>query len=560
MNRSQRKGNRTRSVPANRSRASHRQLVQLVLAAMGTAALALTGAPPAEAGTFTIGDCPAAAGHPTTAEPWQLDSIDVPSAVRQECSAGAGDWIGLAGVENGPILEAVAVDTHGTPLTILHARLWWRAFGPPTGNATAEIVAYNTHGPTARWAQPDAGAIWDTTAGPQEVEYPASENVELLRVGQECTRPYGTTTTSCPTQNQFTYDGLPLIVQLFGAELTLLDNTPPTVTVTTAPEARGPLTGSISIGFHATDPVGVRKSELLVDGTPVASHNYRSSCSYTQLRPCPESESDQLAVEGASLPEGAHQLVVRVEDAAGNTSLSPSRTVTSARPPVPNGNPCPTPTITVTLAGKSPVPYGKPAAVRGRLACGAIPIAGARVDVISSTLGGAHAANLGATATTADGSFTYPVSLGPSRRLTFTYTAYSNQTAPTAQAALTIPITPKITLQITPRRTHNHRTITWRGHVLGGPYPAGGITLLTQVLNVTVERVRRHHRWKTVKRREWLTFHEIVAHHGKIAYHWTFRHTSRPTIYTFRVATPTGGAAGYEYAPAASNPVSVRVG
>jgi Bacterial Ig domain len=543
---------------------SRQDVLRLLLAALGATALALTGASAAEAGTFTIGDCPAAADHTLTAGPWWLILGDAPLALKQDCSGGPGDWIGLATGENGPLLEGVGVDTGQLPLAIVHIRVWWRAVGAPTGSASAEIVASNRDGtlnvPIITWAQPDMGSIWDTTAGPQELEFPASDEVDLVRLGEVCAMPYNETVTGCPTQGGLQYDGLPVLVQLYGAEVTLFDDTPPTVTLTSAPEATTPTTGPIPMSFRATDPVGIRKSELLVDGTPVRTHDYSSLCSYTEMRPCPENEPDQLSTEGSSLPEGTHQIAVRVTDAAGNSSVSPSRTVNTVRPPMPNGDPCPTPTISLRLSRKSPVPFGQPAAVEGRLGCGPTPIAGATVELDGSTLSGAHPVVLGSLKTTAEGGFTYALPSGPSRKLTFRYTAYSNQTAPEAQAALDVAVKPRITLDITPRRTHNHGKITWRGRIEGGPYPAAGITLLAQVLNVTLESVRQHHRWKTVRHQEWLTFHEIVAHQGKIAYHWTFRHTSRPTIYTFRVATPAGGAAGYEYAPAASDPVSVQVG
>lgn len=507
-----------------------------------------------------IGDCPAAADHATTAGPFEIDTGDVPFALKQECSGGPDDWIGLAGTENGPLLEGIGIDTYGTSVSIVAARLWWRAFGPPTGTATAEVVAYNTNGTAATWAQPDTNSIWDTTAGPQELTFPASDNVELLRIGERCARPYGTSVTSCPTENQFQYEGLPLVVQLYGAELTLSDATPPTITLTSGPEGEAPITSSIDLSFTASDPVGLTKSELLVDGTPVATHEYTSGCSYTQLRPCPESESDQLSVEGASLPEGTHQLAVRVTDAAGNSAVSSARTVVSARPPIPNGDPCPTPAISLTLSRPSPLPFDAAAAVEGRLACGATAIPGAKVEIESSTLAGASPVDLGSVVTDKDGSFGYQIPTGPSRKLTCAYFANSDQSTPAAQEPIKIAVEPRITLVISPRRTHNLGTIKWTGQIAGGPYPTAGVPLLTQVLNVTLHRVLTHDGWKTVRRKEWLTFAETVAHDGKIKFAHTFTRTFHPTTYTFRIATPAGGDdAGYEYTSGVSNQVSVRV-
>jgi hypothetical protein len=513
--------------------------------------LGLLQAPGAHAGTYTIGDCPAAADHADTAGPWWLIEGDAPLAPKQECSGGSGDWMGLAVGENGPLLEGVGFDTAGLPLSIVHIRVWWRAIGAPSGSATAEIVASHLEGalnvPIATWVQPDTGSIWDTTAGPQELEFPASDNVDLVRLGQNCTTPYNTTVTGCKTQSQLQYDGLPVLVQLYGAEVTLLDQTPPTVIVTAAPEASSPITGSMSISFDATDPVGILKSELLVDGAPVATHDYSSSCTYSQLRPCPASESDQLSLEGSSLPEGTHQLAVRVTDAAGNIALGPARSVVTARPPVPNGDPCPRAAITVAADRERRVmriPFGERPAIQGRLACGTTPISGASIDLESAPALGAFAPTVATLQTAANGTFRYKLPVGADRMLTFRYRAYSNEPSPTAQTALKIEVVPKITLHIRPRRTDNGGTITWRGAVKGGPYPVRGLPLLLQV--------RDRHRWQT--------FDQIVARNGKIGYRYTFRRTFQPTTYSFRVALPAGGAVGYPYASGASRTIRVHVG
>ena len=513
-----------------------------------------------------IGDCGSAANHATTAGPWEfVGEIDSPKySLKQECPGGPGDWVGLASVVFGPLVNGFGVDTQNTPLTITHLRLWWRAIGGSSGSSAAEIEVRNGAGyPVPGFAVPNTNSIWDTTAGPQELAFPASDDVSLIRAGERCA-------SSCETWPALLYEGIPVVVQLFGAELTVADDTPPTVTLTGGPEGSTPITGPVPVGFDATDPgAGIEKAELLVDGVPVATDEYSSDCSYTELRPCPESESDQLSVEGSSLPEATHQLAVRVTDAAGNTAVSPPRAVTTARPPVPNGDPCPNPGISLSLDRTSPIPFGEPATLDGRLACGGTPIAAADVQLDSSTIAGARTTSLGALQTAADGTFSYRLPSGPSRKLAFSYTPYSNQTTAATQNTLQVNVEPEITLHIAaikghrliePPRTHNHGTIVWGGRIEGGPYPAAGIPLLTQVIETKLERVHAHGRWKTVRHEEWDTFHEIVARNGNISYRYTFRRTFRPTIYTFRVATPAGGAAGYEYAAGASNQVSVRVG
>jgi hypothetical protein len=60
--------------------------------------------------------------------------------------------------------------------------------------------------------------------------------------------------------------------------------------------------------------------------------------------------------------------------------------------------------------------------------------------------------------------------------------------------------------------------------------------------------------------RRWQPFDEIVAHHGRFTYRYTFLRTTQPTSYRFRVALPTNGADGYDYRPGGgSNTITVHV-
>lgn len=208
-----------------------------------------------------------------------------------------------------------------------------------------------------------------------------------------------------------------------------------------------------------------------------------------------------------------------------------------------NGTPCPGPSINLSINGRSAtralIPFGHSVTVKGRLGCQATPVPEATITVDAS--GEAKALSLH---TDADGTFVYSLPLGPSRTLSFRYTAYSTDSEPAATATAAIEVAPKIALSIAPRYTHNDSTILWRGRITGGPYPPGGVTLLVQV--------RENDRWQT--------FDQIVTHDGRIAYRYTFRRTTRPTTYTFRVALPHGGSVGYPYSPAASRPINVRVG
>jgi len=225
----------------------------------------------------------------------------------------------------------------------------------------------------------------------------------------------------------------------------------------------------------------------------------------------------------------------------GNGS-TPILNVTLAVPSVAhvaNGTPCAGAQLSLMVDGKarlSPIRYGRGATIKGLLHCGQLAIHDARVLFSGGGL-------TGAVQTNAQGSFVYSVPPGPGRTLTFAYTAYSDDSVPAATGRAIIPVYPIIKLAITPRLTQNDGTVTWQGNITGGPYPTDGVTMLVQVR----------------EGRRWQTFDQITTRNGRFAYRYTFRRTTLPTTYTFRVTLPESGSAGYPYAPAGSNTVRVHV-
>jgi hypothetical protein len=241
-------------------------------------------------------------------------------------------------------------------------------------------------------------------------------------------------------------------------------------------------------------------------------------------------------------------VALRVTDAAGNTTLSSPHEVTVLAPIGPNGAPCAGPTISLSVAGKNRsarIRYGQRPTISGVLHCGPTPIPGATVNVGAADVG-AEPSLVDPTAavkTATNGTFSYRLPRGASRTLTFSYTAYSDDPTPTASSSVAIEVIPHIALRISPRRTRNNGTIVWHGDVSGGPYPRRGVFLLVQV--------RAGRRWET--------FDDLVSDRGRFAYRYTFRRTSQPTTYSFRVSLPEGGSVGYPYLWAASHVVRVRV-
>ena len=378
----------------------------------------------------------------------------------------------------------------------------------------------------------------------------------------------------CPESGAGTYSSL---YDVYAADIELVDSTPPSVSGVGGPlVAGGTLTGQQSVSFNAGDQQsGVYGGSLVVDGRTVGSEVFSSSgsgCqslgltadgqrSFEHAQPCATSISAALTLNTSQFAAGQHSLEVIAEDAAGNQAIAYDGTITTsgpsvtgvsggslsgARAHVANGNPCAGAQLEVEVNGHrgAPViPFGQPVSVKGVLHCGTAAIRGAQIAV--ATVGAPASLAISSSVQSGpDGSFAYKIPAGANRSLRFSYTAYSDDPSPSATALATIAIRPKIKLQIGPRATRNGHTIRWTGTVAGGPYPPQGVGLQLEV------REGRH----------WKMFGTVVAHHkGRFHYKYTFKSTTEPVTYGFRVALPATGSSGYLYTHGASNAVNVHV-
>ncbi len=510
--------------------------------------LGLTMAAGADAGTYMIDNCPAAQTGDYNVGPWtQSGSVPGPGSFKQTC-ATPGDSFGISSGElssNGTAGEELQAPS---PITIQRVRLWWKA-PKPTENGGWSYALIDAYSPGwSRIYQAETPVAADGSGQDAPTELPLPTNTTKLQVEIYCTR----------SQNcDYAQDPL----ELLGAQLTLADSSLPSATATGGALAgAGPVSGTVSLAYNASDTgSGVRATELLLDGRPVAKNDYLAQCPYQNFAACPQSLSDAIAWDTTGAGNGAHELALRVLNAAGNASIVDEHTIAidnaSVLGPIPadalahvaNGeSPCAEEALSLTVNSHTAPPavaYGEPVIVRGRLHCGAVPIRDARVQIAttSSPRGAAISASV---QTDQDGSFSYTVPRGPDRRLRFSYTAYSDDPAPSATATATISVRPRIALHIAPHLLGNGHTMRWTGTIGPGPYPRQGTTLLVEVRDGT----------------HWKTFDQTVAGaNGHYAYAYTFHATYEPTTYTFRAALPDTGAQGYPYAPASSNTVNVRV-
>jgi len=200
---------------------------------------------------------------------------------------------------------------------------------------------------------------------------------------------------------------------------------------------------------------------------------------------------------------------------------------------------------TVGRGASVAVPLGRAVTLRGALECGVTPIADATVLVEVAPAAGSAPARFARIHTAADGSFSYVVGPGPSRRILLTYRAFADDVAPSARTTASVLVTPAISLRITPTHTVNGHTITFTGRVSGGQEPRGGLPLELEY--------REGSRWM---------IYDVVRTRpgdGRFIYRYTFKRTTQSITYSFRVAIPASGVSGYPYQPTASPARSVHV-
>jgi hypothetical protein len=252
--------------------------------------------------------------------------------------------------------------------------------------------------------------------------------------------------------------------------------------------------------------------------------------------------STQAASEPSQLIAGAGGSSAPAAPAA----TSPPLASATQRPP--NGlDACPHPALRVNIAGtaRASVRYGQSAMLRGVLRCATQAVSGATLAVLIKPTAGTLGPLQRRVRTAADGSFSYRLPRGESRRITVSYRESDADSSPAATASVELLVTPELSLTITPARTTNGHTITFRGRVSGGEEPAAGLPL-------ELEYLEGGH-WMIY------TIVEASARDGSFSYRYTFERTTQSITYTFRVALPVDGVPGYPFQPATSPPRSVHV-
>jgi len=385
-------------------------------------------------------------------------------------------------------------------------------------------------------------------------------------------------------------------IYLYAADLTLEQTAGPNVTNVGGELATASaIAGTTDLTFTATDPgAGVYEAEMSVDGTPVQTtvlDEAGGHCrdvgqttdglpAFLYLQPCPPSVSADLGLDTSTLANGAHHLVVRVLDAAGNSAPVLDRTVTVANPtatpggpgspsPPGTGNPGTPPAAqgpaslaagTLNGTGASPratltarwrrtagtlltTTFTRRETIVGRLTDPAgAPIAGALLELSATpAFAGAASVWMKGARTRADGTFSIALpDKVSSRAVHISYRAHAGDARPAAERTLKLAVKAPLTLAIAPRTSHRGGTIRFRGRLLAGPIPRGGKSLILEA--------RSGHG-------AWIQFHVVRSDrrgHYRASYRFKF---AGPAKYQFRVVCE--GEADYPFATGASPAISV---
>jgi hypothetical protein len=371
----------------------------------------------------------------------------------------------------------------------------------------------------------------------------------------------GATGGSCPAPPGGTRTA---VYDVFALDVLLNDPAAPAVTGAGGPLlAGGALSGVQSATFTASDAgSGVHRGAVAVDGTVVSDSVLDAAggaCadlgvaadgrpSFTRTQPCPSSVNGVLTLDTDLLPAGAHDVVLRVSDAAGNQTVVGSARITTSgpRPAGANGSGASRfARLSARFAGKRSVRrmgYGTRPTVTGRLLDEhRAAIAGAAIEVlVRPRRTGARSTQIATVTTGADGRFRVRLPSGPSRTITVAYTAFTGDPKPSSSVRLRALVRARIGASASPRAPRAGRPVRISGRL--GLLPRSRVLVLIQA--------RQGRIWRTV---------DTVETRAGGRFSWPYRFTPRQAGRTFffrvRVKSPNYP---FEAANSAVLPVRVR--
>ncbi|MFZ2050417.1 MAG: hypothetical protein WAU69_05735 [Solirubrobacteraceae bacterium] len=366
-------------------------------------------------------------------------------------------------------------------------------------------------------------------------------------------------------------------LEIRSATIMLRNESTPTATGFGGTLLDGAINGTASVVFEAHDKEGPGVYRVTAEldgkvfwsGTPslnegrcVAHGSYEGALTFRFLQPCPQEVPVSIEVPASGIASGEHQLILTVEDAAGNTAKVYNGTITVANlegasspqvvsVPAPpdrgacNGTPCDEAAKLIASARESKAftrAFGhSTVALTGRLtSLTGAPIKSAQVKLLQQIVGSTAMTAVASTTTRADGSWSFKAPAGPSRLLRVAFYSHTLDTLPASVLDFHESVQGAVSMHA-PRRAPLGRAVVFTGQLAGGYVPATGESVQMEIFYSG--------RWRTI---------EVLPTTSKGR--WTYKYVFSlgvGTSYLFRAATVPNG--GYPYMSTYSKPVRVTV-
>jgi 5-hydroxyisourate hydrolase-like protein (transthyretin family) len=313
--------------------------------------------------------------------------------------------------------------------------------------------------------------------------------------------------------------------------------------------AAGAHSGTQSLAYDAADvDSGVASVSVSLDTTVVGAVQY--PCAHDDWSACARDRPSQLLqVDTTKVPDGNHELIVTVRDAANNALTRSLGTVAVANGPgagTPNGaNPSRLAKISArfatTTARTRRLRYSAQATVRGTLVDErGRPITGATIAILQRRRSaGARQTQIATVTTGADGRFSTKLRSGPSRTITFAYSAFSGDAKPATTSTLRTTVRALVSIRMSPRSVPAGGRVTMTGRILLAP--RAGVEIRVQA--------RNGRRWQTI---------DNVRTNARGGFHYRYRFGTAGSGKTFAFRALVTSAI-YPFAKGYSKPRFVHV-
>jgi hypothetical protein len=522
----------------------------LILAALAaTAAAALPSAAAAAPGDFSVWSCRDALGNPADSSAWvPYGTVTNPATRTDTCASGGYLQVQMPDPTDRPPGGTTGFKyTFPAGLTPVSYRIEMAGATSSPPDGTLFAIGLTVGGDPATdhitdGCQDDSATFCTFGSMTGAFDQPGNSHSGALAPGDGLAF-----SALCIASSDCIPDSVLNEGRLYRSEVTFSDTVAPTVGAAggSATES-GTLAGHkrLTLGLHDVGS-GVHQAQLLVDGVVIDTVVGGGDCAapYTTPIPCPGDWSVTFDLDTTALADGAHSVVVRAADAAGNTTdgaplaidvsnpvaapsvvvvPGPTKTVTvpappSETPPAPPAVQPPAPVPPVTLsASKRRVSLKRADTLRGTANRGGVqltferrPFGGDEDDWTPA----------GTTRTAGDGTFRFPVVRQSGQiRVQPTDPAVGGR-------ALIVNVVARLKAKLRRSASHlrNGDTVTLRGRIRGD----GGAWSDREVL---IQAIVRGH-WRTIDTAE-------VSDRGRVTWRYRFEHTSRTADYRFRLRLP----------------------